>query len=104
MPDTNAIAEVHNLIRRLDEPDPNMEEMIKTVKRGRPPKQKQEQQVSNTVSEYNFEPFKKMIQADKARLNQRRNELYMELEELNIKIAGLDYVEEKILCLMDNEK
>lgn len=47
----------------------------------------------------NFEPFLKMVKADKQRLNERRNQLYQELEDLDIKIAGLDYVEEKLLIL-----
>ena len=55
--------------------------------------------VEQATQKYDFEPVLKMVKADKQRLNERRNQLYQELEDLDIKIAGLDYVEEKLTIL-----
>ena len=36
--------------------------------------------VEQATKKYNFEPVLKMVKADKQRLNNRRNQLYQELE------------------------
>lgn len=72
---TSAIEEYYKLKRQLDEP-------IK-------------------ADEVDFEPFKRVIQGDRERLEKRRCILLQELEEINVKIAGLNYVEEQVLMIME---
>ena len=76
---TSAIEEYYKLKMRLDEP-------IK-------------------ADDVNFEPFKRVIRGDRERLEKRRCILLQELEDINVKIAGLNYVEEQVLMIMgqDNE-
>ena len=57
--------------------------------------------VEQATKKYDFEPVLRMVKADKQRLNERRNHLYQELEDLDIKIAGLDYVEDKLSILKE---
>lgn len=71
---TSAIEEYYKLKRQLDEP-------IK-------------------AHEVDFEPFKRVIRGDRERLEKRRCVLLQELEEINVKIAGLNYVEEQVLIIM----
>ena len=76
---TSAIEEYYKLKMRLDEP-------IK-------------------ADNVDFEPFKRVIRSDRERLEKRRCILLQELEDINVKIAGLNYVEEQVLMIMgqDNE-
>ena len=76
---TSAIEEYYKLKMRLDEP-------IK-------------------ADNVDFEPFKRVIRGDRERLEKRRCLLLQELEDINVKIAGLNYVEEQVLIIMgqDNE-
>ena len=76
---TSAIEEYYKLKMRLDEP-------IK-------------------ADDVDFEPSKRVITGDRERLEKRRCLLLQELEDINVKIAGLNYVEEQVLMIMgqDNE-
>lgn len=74
---TSAIEEYYKLKRQLDEP-------IK-------------------ADVVDFEPFKRVIRGDRERLEKRRCVLLQELEEINVKIAGLNYVEEQVLMIMEQE-
>lgn len=50
-----------------------------------------------------FESFKIYLKADRERLEKRKCVLLAELESLEIKIAGLNYVEDEILMIMEQQ-
>lgn len=50
-----------------------------------------------------FESFKIYLKADRERLEKRKCVLLAELESLDIKIAGLNYVEDEILMIMEQQ-
>ena len=105
---TSCIDEYYKLKAQLSEPIVELEtESAVNEKRISTPKpiikqEKLKTMVEQATQKYDFEPVLKMVKADKQRLNERRNQLYQELEDLDIKIAGLDYVEEK-LSILANE-
>ena len=74
---TSAIEEYYKLKMRLDEP-------IK-------------------ADNVDFEPFKRVNRGDRERLEKRRCLLLQELEDINVKIAGLNYVEEQVLMIMEQD-
>lgn len=102
---TNAIDEYFKLKAQLGEPilELETESSVNEKRKGRPPKTEVAPKLNKVVEQvtkrYDFKPVLKMIETDKKRLIQRRNELYQELENLDIKISGLDYVEEKLTIL-----
>lgn len=118
---TSCIDEYYKLKAQLGEPVIELEtessqrkiEKTDFSKTATPPKPQAKQTTTKKVENpnltaveqarpYDFEPVLRMVKADKQRLNERRNQLYQELEDLNVKIAGLDYVEEK-LSILANE-
>lgn len=102
---TSCIDEYYKLKAQLGEPIVELEtESSVNEKRISVPKpiikqEKLKTMVEQATKNYDFEPVLKMVKADKQRLNERRNQLYQELEDLNVKIAGLDYVEDKLTIL-----
>ena len=102
---TSCIDEYYKLKAQLSEPivELETESSVNKKRKGRPPKTEVAPKINKVVEQvtknYDFEPVLKMVKADKQRLNERRNQLYQELEDLNVKIAGLDYVEEKLTIL-----
>lgn len=107
MADSNCFDEYFKLKAQLGEPIIELEtESPVDKKRVSAPKpiikqEKLKTMVEQATKNYDFEPVLKMVKADKQRLNERRNQLYQELEDLNVKIAGLDYVEEKLSILKE---
>lgn len=105
---TSCIDEYYKLKAQLSEPiveletESSVNEKRISVSKPIIKQEKLKTMVEQATQKYDFEPVLKMVKADKQRLNERRNQLYQELEDLDIKIAGLDYVEEK-LSILANE-
>lgn len=95
MTDSNCFEEFYKLKAQLGELIIELEtETPVDKKRISPPKpiikqEKLKTMVEQATKNYDFEPVLRMVKADKQRLNERRNQLYQELEGLDIKIAGL---------------
>lgn len=95
----NAINEYLKLKQRLSEPEPMQKiEGIKVSpqKRGRPAKPTKPIEVTNEQQK-----ILKLIQAEREKLLFRQTELAQEQADIEIKIAGLNYVDDIISSLSE---
>lgn len=105
---TNAIDEYFKLKAQLGEPllELETETSVSEKRKGGPPKTEIAPKLNKVVKQvttgYDFQPILKMIGEERKRMLLRQTELSQELADLEIKIAGLNYVEEK-LSILANE-
>lgn len=93
---TNAINEYLKLKQRLSEPEPMAK--IESKKRGRPAKTSIIKPTLQTSEELNEQQkILKLIQAEREKLLFRQTELAQEQADIEIKIAGLNYVDDMII-------